>query len=293
MKYCSLILLLTAYIISLSTIRSQVIPEGLASSVYSESIDAYELALQLNDRTTNISDRTINKTYQLDSIYAFLPQRTIGSEDSKSAVKYKFRELGLTDETYSWYCSGVFCSISPSTVTTLQYNSDDQLLGLTGHVWEGESCIHDFELPHQIQYHYNDRGRLIIKSRPGAQNNYHYNNQDLLEKFTVSFWDSEIDTFMVSGEFYYTYNDQNLVETILETSYRSNFGGFIPTDSSYFQYYDSGQLRTKETFFIIQVDPEVAWQASEFRKYTYNADNTINTEEYYDLILVDPDTLWQ
>ena len=276
-----------------TNIHSQTGPESPFSSADNESVGAYELALKLNDRSYNTSERTSNKTYQLDSTYAFFPQRTIGSEDRKSAVRYKYRELGLNDETYSWNCSGTFCNLTPRTVTTREYNSDNQLVGISGASWDGVSCMHDFELPHITEFIYNDRGMLTMFKQERSQGNYTYNNLDLLEKYTIARRDSELDTFMVGTEFYYTYNDQNLLETILQTSYRANFGGFIPTDSSYYKYYDSGQLQTKETFFIIEVDPEVVWKASEFRKYTYNADNTINTEEYYDLILVDPDTLWR
>ncbi len=250
----------------------------------------YDFVQELNNSSTLIKKRGLF-TYQLDSLYGYVPAIQAINEDLYGSNRYFY--LNNKEVEFGFSCLGNNCALTPDSYVIERFDDKGRFLSRGGTQWDGENYDYDCNLPPAVVYNYDDDLlRFIINGNMIRKDTFIYNDNDQLVLFQRFLRSDVQDTFRLDSYFIYSYDDESRLESIVDMDYRSNFGGFIPEDSMHYKYYTTGELRQTETFYPGSLFP-VVWSANEIYKYRYNSDSDLREILFYDLLNTDSDSIWQ
>ena len=250
----------------------------------------YDFIEELNSRNRRLEKRG-TFTYQLDSLYGYIPAIQIQNDDLQSSNKYFFSDS--KEVSFGFSCNGSNCAMSPDSYSIERLDDKGRFLSRGGTLWDGENYEYDCNLPQATVFTYDeDLVRSMNFNFGLIKDTLIYDDNNLLVLLQRYLRSDVQDTFRLDSYFEYSYNLKGWLESIVDMDYRSNFGGFIPEDSIHNKYYSTGELLQTETFFPSNVFP-VVWEADEVYKYQYNSDSYIKEVIFYDLLNTDSDSIWQ
>jgi len=261
------------------------------------SINPYELYQEISESNTgrdigvkNFSDFA----YDIDSIYRLQEPLEFFDEDIvRQSSVYRFQEIDsncVIREIYSSFCVGFGCSIEPDLVFSFKRNDKNQLLGLQVDLWDGEEFIHEFELPFEEQYFY-ENCLLVSRRTISTIDSFIYDDNGLLSRmYNLNNFENE-DSFEIVEKYLYNHNEEGLLESIVHLDFVNAFNEIIVVDSTHYEYDTLGRMIEEERHLSNFDTIPVRRQLRSVFSYNYEVDILTKREKRFSPT-IDLDTIW-
>ena len=214
-KY-NLILILIAFI-GIDNLASQDILSFQQNDINEDYFELYQSISELNNRSVNTYASLNDYKYVLDSFkLVFSPLDPLSNDFQRTSgtFRYQVDSLCVITENYTYTGSVSDGSIEPWLVFTTKSNSNNQQIGLQTDKWDGEEFIHNFELPFEDQYFY-ENNLLISKRSPNVLDTLIYDDNGLLIKMYKLTPFENPDSLSIFRKHFYNHNEKGFLESIV------------------------------------------------------------------------------
>ena len=191
----------------------------------------YKAVTDANNITESLKSDFNDFNYVLDSTFIFVePVDFLGDDFVKQSgvFRYQFIDVDcIIRESYWAYCLGSpSCSIEPSSVFSAKFNSKSQRLGLQLDNWDGIELVHNFEMPFEDEYFY-ENCALVSLRRSRTRDTLLYDNNGLLsQKLELNDFEEE-GTFEVVEKYYYNHDEAGHLESIIHLDFDNRFNAIV------------------------------------------------------------------
>ena len=257
----------------------------------------YKAVTDANNITESLKSDFNDFNYVLDSTFIFVePVDFLGDDFVKQSgvFRYQFIDVDcIIRESYWAYCLGSpSCSIEPSSVFSAKFNSKSQRLGLQLDNWDGIELVHNFEMPFEDEYFY-ENCALVSLRRSRTRDTLLYDDNGLLsQKLELNDFEEE-GTFEVVEKYYYNHDEAGHLESIIHLDFDNRFNAIVVVDSTHFVHDSLGRM-IEEEWFVSDFDtiPFGSIQRYVFN-YNYEGNTLISRDKRFNPTITNQDTLWR
>ena len=282
MKNLSYIILI---LLSTSTfLASQINTQDTFDTVLDMDKDApYSWVTNFNERNQSPKQRYKNeKTHKLDSTISVSDNyQPSGPFRTRTKIVYKFEKFRDLAFIYDQNDDLLW---NPSSFSAYHYNTEEQLIGQTYNLWDGELDDVTDKAPLILRtYKYNEDNLLMeyqVRGETDLQNNtlgavryYEYTDDGLIESETFYDWSVADDSLRLERKQEFSYNDLRQLELYMDFRNDKDRGYYATDSIIYTHHADTGLLDVEIKY--VKPNNSDDWSFDKRSTYQHNSEGLI------------------